>query len=654
MKRSPCLPSNLIVLALLAVASGLLQAAESPPSYSVRFLGAGSVVAINNADTVVGLTTSPTTGAQSPWISIAGTPWAPLPLPSGATSAFPTDLNDAGVVVGVASFPAGRRAIRWVPTGSTFSVELLPLLPGEVASYATGINNLGQIVGARAGILGTPFGFGWLYSDAGGVVGLEATYGWFATPNDINDAGVILAGTQTLDLATRIVADVGLAGPPNYNAIGGVALNDAGQILGSASLRSTSLNVISVFRFLPGSGWEFIAGSSRYTVASDINNLGDIGWGELGAGVSLNGIGSYALGSLLDPSAIAEGWTITGNGCLLNDQRMIATLGRNSLTGQAGAVLLAPVGVLPTPAAPTDLTATPHPATAAEPYVSIDLSWINGDIQLTRTYEMERRVEGTAAWTTIPLVPPAMSTFHQDTTVSPATTYEYRVRAIGVAGAGAWSAIASATSPAAPLDTTPPVVTILTPANGATVSGTIPIATRATDDVGVEYLEISYWNQYLGQQIILGSVPRTEALDVSWDTTGLTPATYTVEAFAHDAVGNWTRTQVQVNVAAPAPKLRVANIILTGRTQGSRVTISGLVQVRDGGGSVVRNATVTVQWRLPNGSTPTASARTDSMGRATFSVSGTRGTYQLTVTGVTKAGHVFDPAGSVLSKTITK
>ncbi|MCK6500204.1 MAG: Ig-like domain-containing protein, partial [Nitrospira sp.] len=105
---------------------------------------------------------------------------------------------------------------------------------------------------------------------------------------------------------------------------------------------------------------------------------------------------------------------------------------------------------------------------------------------------------------------------------------------------------------------------------------------------------------------------------------------------------------------APAPKLRVANIVLTGKTQGSRVTISGLVQIRDGGGAVVRNATVTVQWRLPNGSTPSASARTDSMGRATFSVSGARGTYQLTVTGVTKAGYVFDPAGSVLSKSITK
>ena len=77
------------------------------------------------------------------------------------------------------------------------------MLPGEIASYGTGINNLGQIVGARAGILGTPYYRGWLYTDASGLVDLYPAYGWFATPGDINDAGVILSGTQTFDLTTR-------------------------------------------------------------------------------------------------------------------------------------------------------------------------------------------------------------------------------------------------------------------------------------------------------------------------------------------------------------------------------------------------------------------------------------------------------------------
>jgi len=360
------------------------------------------------------------------------------------------------------------------------------------------------------------------------------------------------------------------------------------------------------------------------------------------------------LASLLDPATAAAGWTITGHGCLLNDQRVVATIGRNSTTGQSGAVLLTPAGLLPPPAAPTGLTATPHPATASEPYMSINLSWNNGDVLLTRSYQMERRLAGQATWTSVALVPPAMSTFHQDTTVAPATTYDYRVRAVGVAGPGLWSATATATSPSTPLDTTPPNVTILTPANGASVSGIVSVSAQATDDVGVEFLEVSYWNQYLGQEIILGSVADADSLTVNWDTRGLTPAPYAVWAFAYDAIGNWTQTEITVNVANFVARMRVSNITLSGKVQGSKANITGTVYVKDSSGVAVRNASVAARWTLPGGSTKTSASMTDSAGRAQFAVSGPRGTYTLTVTGVTKSGYVFDAAGSVLSKSITK
>ncbi len=353
MKRILSSTASLLVLVVLAGVPQL-HAADAPPSYTLQFIGDGSVVALNNANTVVGVRTSPTTGVQTPLVSVAGGAWTTLPLPAGATAAFPTDLNDSGVIVGVANMSTGRRAIRWTPNGAGYVIDVIPLLPGELANYATGINNLGQVVGARAGILGTPYGFGWLYSDASGLVDLNATYGWFATPNDINDNGVILSGTQIFNLATRTVTDVGLPAPAGYNAVGGVAINNAGQIAGSASLSSVSLNIIAVFRYTPGAGWEYISGTSRYTVANDINNLGDVGWGEQGAGIYYAGLGKYALGSLLAPATAAAGWTITGNGCLLNDQRMVATLGRNTTTAQSGTVLLTPAGPLPTPAAPTE------------------------------------------------------------------------------------------------------------------------------------------------------------------------------------------------------------------------------------------------------------------------------------------------------------
>ena len=347
--------SSILFLLSLVLLAGTIAAngQNVPPSFSVRYIGTGSVVAINNVNTLVGYRTNPSNGIQIPLISVAGGAWVPLPVPAGASGAFPTDINDLNVIVGVANMTSGRRAIRWTPTGAGYAVEVLPLLPGELASYGTGINNLGQVVGARAGILGTPYGFGWLYTDAGGLVDLNAHYGWFATPDDINDASVILSGTQTFDLTTETVTDVGLNGPSNYNAIGGVDINNYGLIVGYASLRSTSLNIISVFRYVPGTGWQFISGSSKYTVANDINNRGDVGWGEQGAGIYFDGLGGYALGSLLDPAAAAAGWVITGNGCLLNDHRVVATGGRNTVSGQSGVVLLTPVGLLPPPAAPT-------------------------------------------------------------------------------------------------------------------------------------------------------------------------------------------------------------------------------------------------------------------------------------------------------------
>lgn len=527
-------------------------AAGPPPSYTLQFLGEGTVVAINSVNTVAGMRANPTNWGKTPLVSVGGAAWTPLPLPAGATGGFPTALNDSGTMVGVADMASGRRAIRWQPGAAGYVVEVLPLLPGELASYATGINNNGQIVGARAGILGTPYGFGWLYNDADGLVSLDAKYGWFATPSDINDPGVILSETQTFDLVTKTVTDVGLSGPASDNPIGGVAINNAGQILGNTTLRSSSLNIAKVYRYTPGSGWLYISGTSKYTLGTGFNNLGDVGWGELGAGIYFEAVGQYALGNLLDPATAAAGWVINGSGCLINDHRVVVTSGKNSGTAQSGAVLLTPAGQLPPPAAPVGLTATPHPATSSEPYMSINLAWYNGDPLLTQTYELERRVQGQPAWTPVPLVPPHQSTLHQDTTVAPAILYDYRVRALGVAGPGPWSVMATTTAPATPLDTTRPEVTIVSPANGTNVSGIISISATASDNIGVTNLEISYWNQYLGREIILGSATSSESHAVTWDTRGLPAASYAIRVLASDAIGNWQRAEVAVNVGTPA------------------------------------------------------------------------------------------------------
>ena len=652
------LRSSLLTLAIVAaiVLPGLTpgpvaRAADAPPVYQLQYLGPGSPAAINNNGVVVGSKLSGNN--HEPLVSANGSPWTALPVPSGAMSTFPTDVNDSGVIVGVSFSPQWNPiAVRWTPSGSGYSVEELPRLPGDASSYALGINNLGQIVGARRALGYAPTGQGWLYSEQQGLVDIAARYNWWSYPTKLNDVGQVIGGAELLDLNTGTVRWIG-DGPSNYNAVGAVDINNNGMMAGSASLRSTSLNIVSVFRYEGAAGWRFIAGSSKYTAASSINNQGDIGYGELGAGLYLDGLGVYALGSLLDPAVSGAGWAITGSGAKINDQRAVATVASNSKTGESGGVLLTPSGALPPPTAPANLQGVAHPGTRTEPYNSINLTWENTS-SLTRGYELQRRAVGTNDWTSLALTPPGTATSHTDTTVGVGITYEYRVAAVGLGGNSPWSNIATVTAPATPLDTTPPSVSILSPANGASVSGTVTVSAQATDNVGVEYLEISFWNQYTGQQVILGSVANAGTLSVNWNTNGLTPAAYTVRAYAYDTLGNWSQAEISVNVASAANSLKVSSISLSGRTSGSTASITGDVIVKDSRGQAVSNASVAIRWTLPNGTTRTATGSTGSTGRARFTVSGPRGTYTLTVTGVTKAGYVFDAAGSVLTKSITK
>ena len=655
MNRFKMIAMTILVVFVLLVGApvSIGRAQESPPSYQLQFLGSGTPVALNNLGVVVGRLLIAGTSNYQPLVSVNGAPWISLPVPAGAMSIFPTDVNDSGVIVGVSfSLQWNPVAVRWTPNGSGYTLEELPRLPGDVSSYATGINNLGQVVGARRTLGYSPTGSGWFYDPQSGVIDLASQYGWWSWPSKINDLGQIIGGAERLDLSTGVVTWIG-DGPTNYNAVTAVDINNSGKMAGSASLRSSSLNIVSVFRYEGVAGWQFIDGTSKYAFASNINNRGDIGYGELGAGLYLDGVGKFALWSLLDPAVVNAGWSITGSGALINDQRQVAAVASNSTTGQSGGVLLTPSGSLPPPSAPANLQGISHPATRMEPYNSINLTWENTS-PLTQGYELERSETGVGVWTRLALTPPGTATNHTDTTVGVGITYDYRIRAVGLGGASVWSNVISITSPALPLDTTPPVVIFLTPVQGVSVSGTVIVSARATDNVAVEYLEISYWNQYLGQQVILGSVDNSGNLSVSWNTSSLIPAPYTLRAYAYDTLGNWSQSEISVNVTAAAQTLKVSSIALNGTVKRNVATITGDIFVKDNFGRAVPNASVSVRWTLPNGSTQTATAVTGSTGRARFTISGPRGTYTLTVSGVIKSGYTFDAGGSVLSKSITK
>jgi PKD repeat protein len=102
-----------------------------------------------------------------------------------------------------------------------------------------------------------------------------------------------------------------------------------------------------------------------------------------------------------------------------------------------------------------------------------------------------------------------------------------------------------------------------------------------------------------------------------------------------------------------SPVLRSTAINLTAKLSRSKVTTTGQVTVKNGSNAAVSGATVSIRWTKPGGATATQSATTGGNGVVTFTTSGNGGTYTLTVTNITKTGYTFDPANSVLSKSIT-
>jgi len=83
-------------------------------------------------------------------------------------------------------------------------------------------------------------------------------------------------------------------------------------------------------------------------------------------------------------------------------------------------------------------------------------------------------------------------------------------------------------------DTTAPTVSITSPANGATVSGTVTISAAASDDVGVAGVQFKY------NGINLGPEDNAAPYSVTGDSTQVPDGTYTLTAVARDAAGNQT------------------------------------------------------------------------------------------------------------------
>ncbi len=147
--------------------------------------------------------------------------------------------------------------------------------------------------------------------------------------------------------------------------------------------------------------------------------------------------------------------------------------------------------------------------------------------------------------------------------LDPSHSYSFAVTAYDAAGAeSAYSNVVNVPEMQAP------VTSVSYPANASTVAGVVSVTADATDNVGVTKVEF-YVNG------VLKATDTGTPYLFSWDTTALTPGTYTLSTKAYDAAGNVGQSQtVTVTVAND---LQAPAVSLT--SPGNNLTVSGTVSI---------------------------------------------------------------------------
>jgi len=147
--------------------------------------------------------------------------------------------------------------------------------------------------------------------------------------------------------------------------------------------------------------------------------------------------------------------------------------------------------------------------------------------------------------------------------LKPSTTYQYSVSAYDAAGkesdrseivrATTLPPAPGGTTPAPPPDNSPPTdVSLTAPANGETVSGTIPVTAHASDDRGVVGV------LFLVDGSPIGAEVKTAPYKVSWNASAATDGTHVLTARARDAAGkSTTSAEVKVTVDRSAPTVAI-------------------------------------------------------------------------------------------------
>ena len=124
-----------------------------------------------------------------------------------------------------------------------------------------------------------------------------------------------------------------------------------------------------------------------------------------------------------------------------------------------------------------------------------------------------------------------------------------------------------------PNDRTKPVVSIVSPSSGNTVSGTVSIQVSATDNVAVTQVSVNVDGSLLANS-------STAPYNFVWNTSAVAAGTHTITATARDAAGNSSSVSTQVGInAAPSGDVTAPVVSITSPAGGSSVAAGATVSV---------------------------------------------------------------------------
>ena len=528
-------PVIVFVLSISGVAA-LQPAAATSAIYHVEDLGtlpgdfSSVAFGINASGDVVGGSIDSTTRA---FLYRDGVGMTQLAAPAGRPITLARAINDVGTIVGTAQANGTDlgHAVRWT---DGVPADLGALATGSY-SEALAINGVGVAVGYSYTNGGSFVGIhGFTAAAGGGLVDITPGSNT-AYARGINTTGQVAGYKEYRAFRWSAGTFTDLGVPTGYAYSFGYAINDSGQVAGSVSTASGSAE--RLFRYSDGAGMVVLGGVGQHNMAFGINGRGDV----VGEGVTADSSGGTApgwrallytdagglvdLNTLIDP---ASGWVLLA-AYDINDAGQIVGRGFNNLTGRTTAVRLSPIGALPVPEAPTGLTAVAFSSSG------IDLTW-NDNSTFESGFRLERRT-GTNPFTVIDTTSQNAESYFE-AALAAGTTYSYRVAAFNAAGQSAYSNIATATTWGSSVDSTPPSVQFVTPADGATVSGIVSVKITAADNIGVAGVSFSVDG-------VVKCQTTTSVLTCAWNTRRVTAGPHTLTAAAVDTSGN-TATQVIV------------------------------------------------------------------------------------------------------------